>query len=79
MPTADIYGFKHEDMTAARRAIENALSICLEEAEEAALPEGAIIAGSFQMVHVCSSAAIQAHISGGRVIPQILGIQILGC
>jgi hypothetical protein len=34
MPTADIYGFKHEDMTAARRAIESALSICLEEAEE---------------------------------------------
>src|SRR3954471_16437123 len=34
MATMDVYGFAHEDLPAARRAIEGALSICLEEAEE---------------------------------------------
>jgi hypothetical protein len=31
MPTADIYGFAHEDIDSARRAIESALSVQLEE------------------------------------------------
>ena len=30
----DVYGFAHEDMRAAREAIESALSIRLEEAQE---------------------------------------------
>ena len=40
MPTADIYGFKHEDIDAARSAIESALSICMEAAGEGADPGG---------------------------------------
>jgi hypothetical protein len=34
MSTTDIYGFAHEDIDAARKAIENALSLRLEEAPE---------------------------------------------
>jgi len=34
MATMDVYGFAHEDLRAARKVIEGALSICLEEAEE---------------------------------------------
>ena len=34
MATMDIYGFAYEDLRAARKVIESALSICLEEAEE---------------------------------------------
>lgn len=34
MGTSDIYGFAHEDLDAARAAIESALSIRLEEAQE---------------------------------------------
>jgi hypothetical protein len=40
MATMDVYGFAHEDLLAARRAIEGALSICLEEAEENTYPGG---------------------------------------
>jgi hypothetical protein len=34
MATMDVYGFAHEDLRAARKVIESALSIGLEEAEE---------------------------------------------
>ena len=34
MATVDVYGFAHEDMRAAREAIERALSMRLEEAQE---------------------------------------------
>jgi hypothetical protein len=34
MSTADVYGFAHDDLDAACRAIESALSISLEEIEE---------------------------------------------
>lgn len=34
MATMDVYGFAHQDLRAARKAIESALSIHLEEAEE---------------------------------------------
>ena len=34
MATMDVYGFAHEDLRAARKVIESALSISLEEAEE---------------------------------------------
>jgi hypothetical protein len=34
MATMDVYGFAHEDLRAARKVIESALSIRLEEAEE---------------------------------------------
>jgi hypothetical protein len=34
MPTMDVYGFTHPDLRAAREAIENVLSIRLEEAQE---------------------------------------------
>jgi hypothetical protein len=30
----DVYGFAHEDLRTARKVIESALSICMEEAEE---------------------------------------------
>jgi hypothetical protein len=39
MPTADIYGFAHEDIDGARRAIEAALSVKLEECQESDVPE----------------------------------------
>ena len=45
MPTADIYGFAHEDLEGARRAIENALSIRMEEAEETNPPVGSYFRG----------------------------------
>ncbi len=34
MGTMHVYGFPHQDLRAARRVIEGALSICMEEAEE---------------------------------------------
>jgi hypothetical protein len=34
MATMDVYGFVHEDLRAARKAVEDALSICMEEADE---------------------------------------------
>ena len=34
MATMDVYGFVHEDLRAARKVIESALSICLEEVAE---------------------------------------------
>ena len=40
MPTMDVYGFPHEDLLAARDAIERALSIRLEEADESTEPGG---------------------------------------
>jgi hypothetical protein len=40
MGTADVYGFAHEDLEGARRAIENALSIRLEETPEGNPPIG---------------------------------------
>src|SRR5689334_17392169 len=40
MGTADVYGFAHEDLEGARKAIENALSIRLEGAQESMPPNG---------------------------------------
>jgi len=40
MGTADVYGFAHEDLEGARRAIEKALSLRLEEAPESSPPIG---------------------------------------
>lgn len=40
MPTTDIYGFANDDMEAARTAVERALSIRLEEAQESTQPGG---------------------------------------
>ena len=40
MSTMDVYGFAHEDLEAARRAVESALSIRLEEAQEESSPGG---------------------------------------
>lgn len=40
VPTADIYGFAHEDLEAARTAIEGAISIRLEEHQEDVPPGG---------------------------------------
>jgi hypothetical protein len=39
MPTTDIYGFVHEDIEAARNAIERALSLHLEQVQESGFPE----------------------------------------
>ena len=36
----DVYGFAHEDLEAARRAVESALSVRLEEAQEESSPGG---------------------------------------
>jgi hypothetical protein len=46
MAAADIYGFAHEDLETARRAIERALSIRLEEAQESMPPGGCYYRGS---------------------------------
>jgi hypothetical protein len=46
MAAADIYGFAHEDLETARRAIERALSIRLEEAQESMPPGGCYFRGS---------------------------------
>src|SRR5258708_4434182 len=45
MSTMDVYGFAHEDLEAARHAIESALSIRLEEAQESS-PGGCYFRGS---------------------------------
>ena len=39
MPTTDIYGFKHEDIEAARMVIESALSLRMEQAQEDDYPD----------------------------------------
>ncbi len=46
MGTADVYGFTHEDLEGARRAIEKALSISLEEAPEDNPPIGSYFRGA---------------------------------
>jgi hypothetical protein len=46
MATMDVYGFAEEDLNAARRAIESALSIRLEEAQEESSPGGSYFRGS---------------------------------
>jgi hypothetical protein len=46
MATMDVYGFAHEDLEGARRAIESALSIRLEEAQESNPPLGSYFRGS---------------------------------
>ena len=46
MGTSDIYGFAHEDLEGARAAIESALSIRLEEAQEETPPAGCYFRGS---------------------------------
>jgi hypothetical protein len=46
MAACDIYGFAHEDLDTARKLVENALSICLEEAEETMPPSGTYFRGN---------------------------------
>ena len=60
MPTADVYGFAHEDLDGARKAIESALSIRLEEAEESMPPAGCYFRGS-----VPSGPWVQLRRNGG--------------
>src|SRR6185503_3044803 len=38
MGTMHVYGFPNEDLRAARKVIESALSICMEEAEDSDVP-----------------------------------------
>ncbi len=60
MGTADVYGFAHEDLEGARRAIENALSIHLEEARESMPPNGSYFVSS-----VGSGPWVQIRRNGG--------------
>ena len=53
MPTSDIYGFAHEDIDAARRAIESALSVHLEEHQESDFP------GYYYRVEIPSGPCVQ--------------------
>ena len=53
MPTSDIYGFAHEDIDAARRAIESALSLSLEERQESDFP------GCYYWVEIPSGPCLQ--------------------
>jgi hypothetical protein len=59
MPTCDIYGFAHEDIDAARRAIESALSIRLEEVQESDL------AGCYYRMEFQSGPCVQIRRNSG--------------
>lgn len=56
----DVYGFTHEDMEAARKAVESALSIRLEESPES---DGL---GNFFHWRVPSDPWVQIHRNSGR-------------
>ena len=61
MATMDVYGFAHEDLRAARKAVESALSISLEEAAECD-GSGHYFRWYVPDVRVCRSVAIQVHV-----------------
>jgi len=50
----DVYGFAHEDLFAARKAIEGALSICFEEAEESTAPRRMLLSLAVSRWFVCA-------------------------
>lgn len=62
MPTSDIYGFAHEDIDAARRAIESALSLRLEEHQESDFP------GCYYRVEIPSGPCVQIRRNSGPFI-----------
>jgi hypothetical protein len=62
MPISDIYGFAHEDMEAARRAIESALSLRLDAAQESDLP------GYYYRVEIPSGPCVQIRRNSGPFI-----------
>ena len=49
----DVYGFAHEDIDAARRAVESALSLPMEEAAESDFP------GCYYRVEISSGPCVQ--------------------
>jgi hypothetical protein len=53
MGTAHVYGFGHEDIDAARSAVESALSFRLEEHPEADFP------GCYYLAHIPSGPCVQ--------------------
>ena len=53
MGMMDVYGFAHEDIDAARRAVESALSLPLEEAAESDFP------GCYYRVEIPSGPCVQ--------------------
>jgi len=59
MPTSDIYGFKHEDIEGARKAIESALSIRLHERQESDFP------GSYFIMELPSGPTVQLRLNAG--------------
>src|SRR5437762_1095877 len=65
MATMDVYGFANEDLLAARRAVEGALSIRLEEAEESDGSgyyfRGAIPSGPWGQIRSNSGSSIRWH------------------
>lgn len=63
MASADVYGFAHGDLETARRAIENALSIRLEEAQESMPPGGCYFRGA-----VPSGPWVQLRRNGGAYL-----------
>ena len=78
MSIAHIYGFAHEDIDAARSAIESTLSVRFEEAQEEAPPAGLYYRMEMPSGTCVKSAVIQARSLDGRAIPRTLGIQIMG-
>ena len=60
VPTADIYGFAHEDLDAARTAIEGAISIRLEEHQKNRPP-----GGRYFRVEIPSGPCVQIHRNSG--------------
>src|SRR5690348_8082074 len=62
MATSDIYGFAHEDIDAARRAIESALSLRLEEAQESDF------LGCYYRVEIPSRPCLQIRRNSGPFI-----------
>jgi hypothetical protein len=62
MSTSDIYGFAHEDIDAARRAIESALSLHLEEHLEGDFP------GCYYRLEIPSGPCVQIRRNSGPFI-----------
>jgi hypothetical protein len=59
MPTADIYGFKHDDIGGARSAIESALSVRFHEGQESDFP------GSYFTIELPSGPTLQLRLNSG--------------
>ena len=62
MQTSFIYGFAHEDIAAARGAIESALSIRFEEIKESDFP------GNYYRVEIPSGPCVQIRRNSGPFI-----------